>query len=122
VAASPVNSGAPINKIARLTAGAAVLLILIILGVLLVPPYAANWRLQSYVNDLVDDPETAKLPAETVRTRILNQAAGLGLPVQGDDVHVGITEGAVKIDVLYIIHVDLAGYTVDLHFRPAAGS
>jgi hypothetical protein len=24
--------------------------------------------------------------------------------------------------VLYIVHVDVAGYTVDLHFRPAAGS
>jgi hypothetical protein len=122
VAPSPVNPEAPINKIARLIAGAAILLILIVLGVLLVPPYAANWRLQSYVNDLVDDPETAKLPPEIVRTRVLNQAAGLGLPVRGDDVHVGVTEGAVKIDVLYIVHVDLAGYTVDLHFRPAAGS
>ena len=31
------------------------------------------------------------------------------------------TQGAVKIDVLYIVHVDLAGYTVDLHFRPSGG-
>jgi hypothetical protein len=115
-------SPAPFNRRARLISGAAVLLILIILGVLLVPPYAANWRLQSYVNDLVDDPGTAKLPAEAVRTRVLNQAAGLGLPVHGEDVQVGVTDGVVKIDVLYIVHVDVAGYTVDLHFRPAAGS
>jgi len=106
----------------RLIAGAAVLLILAVVGVLLIPPYAANWRLQSYVNDLVDDPATAKLPAEAVRTRVLNQAAGLGLPVHGDDVHVGVTQGALRIDVLYIVHVDVAGYTIDLHFRPAAGS
>jgi hypothetical protein len=106
----------------RLLAGAAVLLILIVLGVLLVPPYAANWRLQSYVNDLVDDPGTAQLPPETVRTRVLNQAAGLGLPVHSDDVQVAVSQGAVKIDVLYIVHVDVVGYTVDLHFRPAAGS
>jgi len=105
-----------------LIAGAAVLLILAVVGVLLIPPYAANWRLQSYVNDLVDDPATAKLPAEAVRTRVLNQAAGLGLPVHGDDVHVGVTQGALRIDVLYIVHVDVAGYTIDLHFRPAAGS
>jgi hypothetical protein len=111
----------PVNKVTRLVAGIAVLLILIILGALLVPPYAANWRLQSYVNDLVDDPGTAKLPPEAVRARVLNQAAGLGLPVHDDDVHVGLTDGVVKIDVLYIVHVDVAGYTVDLHFRPAAG-
>src|SRR5271170_5706773 len=102
-------------------AGAAVLLILLIVGVLLIPPYAANWRLQSYVNALVDDPATAKKPAEAVRIQVLNEAASLGLPVHGEDVHVVVTEGAVKIDVLYIMHVDVAGYTVDLHFRPAGG-
>lgn len=106
----------------RLVAGAAVLLILVVVGVLLVPPYAANWRLQSYVNDLVDDPGTGKLPPEAVKTRVLNQAASLGLPVHGEDIHVGITQGTVRIDVLYIVHVDLAGYTIDLHFRPTAGS
>jgi hypothetical protein len=53
---------------------------------------------------------------------VLNEAAGLGLPVHSEDVHVGITQGAVNIDVLYIVHVDLAGYTIDLHFRPTAGT
>jgi len=112
-----VNDRAP-----RLIAGVAVLLILASVGVLLVPPYAANWRLQNYVTSLVDDPATAKKPAEAVRTEVLNEAAGLGLPVHGEDVRVGMTDGVVRIDVLYIIHVDVAGYTVDLHFRPAAGS
>jgi hypothetical protein len=42
--------------------------------------------------------------------------------VNSDDVHVDVAQGAVRIDVLYIVHVDVAGYTVDLHFRPAAGS
>jgi hypothetical protein len=115
-------ASSPTNRTARLIAGAAVLLILIILGVLLLPPYAANWRLQSYVNDLVDDPGTAQLPADALRSRIVNQAAGLGLPVHSDDVRVAVTQGTVKIDVLYIVHVDVAGYTVDLHFRPAAGT
>jgi hypothetical protein len=110
------------TNLPRLIAGGLVLLILLILGAFLVPPYAANWRLQSYVNDLVDDPSTAKRPPELVRAQVLNQAAGLGLPVRPEDVHVGVNQGAVNIDILYIVHVDLAGYTVDLHFRPAAGS
>jgi hypothetical protein len=110
------------NKAARLIAGATVLLILLIVGVLLIPPYAANWRLQSYINDLADDPATAKHSADAVRTQVLNQAAGLGLPVHGDDVHVSVAQGAVNIGVLYIVHVDVAGYTIDLHFRPTAGS
>ncbi len=105
----------------RLIAGAAVLLILIVLAVVLIPPYAANWKLQSYVNDLVEDSSTAKRPAEAVRMQVINKAAALGLPVNGDDVHVAISEGAVKIDVLYIMQVSMAGYAVDLHFRPGAG-
>jgi hypothetical protein len=112
----------PVAKTARLILGALVLLILIVIGAFLVLPYAANWRLQGYLNDLADDPATAKNSAETVRTKVLNEAAGLGLPVHSEDVHVGVTQGTVSIDVLYIVHVDVAGYTIDLHFRPAAGN
>jgi hypothetical protein len=112
----------PPNKVLRLIAGAAVLVIMLVLGVLLIPPYAANWRLQSYINDLADDPATAKTSAQAIRTQVLNQAAGLGLPVHGDDVKVSVAQGVVDIGVLYIVHVDVAGYTIDLHFRPTAGS
>jgi hypothetical protein len=112
----------PGNKRARLIGGVAVLLILLVFGVLLIPPYAANWRLQSYINDLADDPATAKTSAQAIRTQVLNQAAGLGLPVHGEDVQVSIAQGVVDIGVLYIVHVDIAGYTIDLHFRPTAGS
>jgi hypothetical protein len=111
-----------LSKLARVIAGCAVLLTLTIVAAFLIPPYAANWRLQSYLNDLADDPGTGKNSAATIRTQVLNEAAGLGLPVHSEDVHVGITQGAVNIDVLYIVHVDLAGYTIDLHFRPTAGS
>jgi len=105
----------------RLIAGATVLLILIGVGVVLIPPYASNWELQSYVNDLVEDSSTSKRPAESVRAQIVNKAAELGLPVGDDDVHVAISQGTVKIDVLYMMQVNVAGYAVDLHFRPAAG-
>jgi hypothetical protein len=112
-----VTSRAP-----RLIAGAAVLLILAGLGVVLFPPYAANWELQSYVNGLVEDSSTGKRPAEVVRAAVVNKAAALGLPVSADDVHVAITGGAVRIDVLYMVQVSIAGYAIDLHFRPGSGA
>jgi hypothetical protein len=105
----------------RLIAGATVLLILIGVGVFLIPPYATNWELQGYVNDLVEDASTPRRPVEVVRAQVVNKAAALGLPVSDDDVHVDIAQGRVKIDVLYIVQVNVAGYAVDLHFRPAAG-
>ncbi len=106
----------------RLIAGAAVLLILIGLGVVLIPPYAANWKLQGYVNALADDASTSKRTEESVRAQVVSEAAALGLPVSSDDVQVAISQGTVKIDVLYMVQVSVIGYAVDLHFRPAAGS
>jgi hypothetical protein len=105
-----------------LIAGAAVLLILIGLGVALIPPYSRNWQLQSYVNDLVEDSSTSKRPAEVVRAQVVKKAATLGLPVSDDDVQVDISQGVLKIEVLYMVQVNVAGYAIDLHFRPGAGA
>ena len=66
-------------------------------------------------------PATASLPPDTIRERVVNRAAALGLPVHSADVQVKQVHNAIRIDVLYVVHVDVATYTVDLHFRPAAG-
>jgi hypothetical protein len=111
----------PRARLARVIAGVAVLLILAAIGVVLTPPYVENWKLQRYVNELIDDPATAGQPPETTRAKVVNKAAALGLPVHDDDVQVTRSQNAVRIDVLYLVHIDVAGYTVELHFRPAAG-
>jgi hypothetical protein len=105
----------------RKIAGIAVLLVLAAIGAMLLPPYIQNWKLQRYVNGLVDDPATATQPAEVIRDEVVARGGALGLPVHAGDVQVSRPQNSVRIDVLYIVHVDLAGYSVDLHFRPAAG-
>jgi hypothetical protein len=107
--------------ILRKIAGVLVLLILASIGALLVPPYIQNWKLQRYVNGLVDDPATASQPSQVIQKEVVTRSAALGLPVQPGDVQVSRPQNSVRIDVLYIVHVDFAGYSVDLHFRPAAG-
>lgn len=109
------------SRFLRPAAGAAVLLMLALIALLLIPPYVQNWKLQRFVNELHDDPAAAAQPVDAIRVRILNRAAALGLPVHNNDVHVTQSSGALRIDVLYVVHVDVAGYAVDLHFRPAAG-
>ena len=104
----------------RLAAGVVVLLILAFIGLVLSPSYVANRKLQRYISELSQNPPAAA-PAESVRAAIVNKAASLGLPVRSDDVHVEVSPGGVRIQVLYLVRVDVAGYTVDLHFRPAAG-
>ena len=106
---------------ARLAAGVAVLGILAAIGVVLVPPYVANWNLQRYVNALIEDPATINRPLAGIQAQVASKAAALGAPLRQEDVHVTLSGNALEIDALYVVHVDIAGYTVDLHFRPAAG-
>jgi hypothetical protein len=105
----------------RVMAGLAVLLVLIVIAIFLVPPYVANWNLERYVNALTEDPAEIKQPPAAIQAQVAGKAASLGLPLHAEDVRVTISGNALEIDALYVVHVDLAGYTVDLHFRPAAG-
>jgi hypothetical protein len=107
--------------ILRKVAGVAVLLVLIAIGILLTPPYIQNWKLQRFVNGLVDDPATVSQSSDTIRNEIVTRAGALGIPLRPADVQVARPQNAIRVDVLYIVHIDFAGYSVDLHFRPAAG-
>jgi hypothetical protein len=111
----------PAARVLRPIAGVAVLLILAAIAVILIPPYVENFKLQRFVNELIDDPATSNLPPEAIRERVVSRSAALGIPVHAEDVQVRQIHNAIRIDVLYVVHVDVASYTVDLHFRPAAG-
>ncbi len=109
------------QRMLRKIAGITVLVIFGAIGIVLIPPYVENWKLQRYVNELVDDPGTAALQPEVIRAKVVSRAASLGLPVRDGDVQITRVQDAVRINVLYLVHVDVAGYSVDLHFRPTAG-
>jgi hypothetical protein len=104
----------------RVVAGVGVLALLVLIGVLLVPPYVENWKLQRFLNDLHDDPATAQKPADLLRANVVNKAGELGLPVHSDDIRVSREGDELHIEVLYVVHIDMAMYSVDLHFRPAS--
>jgi hypothetical protein len=108
-------------RLLRVATGVLVLLALAAIGVVLIPPYAANWHLQRYLNGLIDDPSTAQQAPDAIRAEVLQKAVSLGVPLTAQDVQITPSHNAIRIDALYLVHVDIAGYTVDLHFRPAAG-
>ncbi len=83
----------------------------------LVPAYLRNMELQHYLDSAVD---RAQSPQALVADAV-NKAAQLGLPVRASDVRVSRIEGGLRVDILYVIRVDLPLYTVDLHFHPSAG-
>ena len=105
----------------RKVAGVVVLLVLVAIGAVLTPPYIQNCKLQRYVNGLVDDAATASQSPDVIRDEVVARANQLAIPLRAADVQVARQQNAIRIDVLYIVHVDVAGYSVDLHFRPAAG-
>jgi hypothetical protein len=106
----------------RIAAGVALLVLLALLAVLLTPPYYENWKLQRYLSALAHDPASAHRSSDLLRALVVDKAAGMGIPVRTGDVHVTQGPNSTRIEVLYVIHIDLPVHTVDLHFRPAAAA
>ena len=106
----------------RQAAGVAVLAVLAILGVRLIPIYLHNQELQQFVEDVTHRAAAPTSSDDVLRSWILTKAADLELPVVADNVHIQRTVNSVRIEVRYVVRVDLPLYTVDLHFYPGAGS
>jgi hypothetical protein len=102
----------------RVIAGVGVLVVLTVVIAVLIPPYFENMRFQRDLDDLVTQTDSP----EILRAQVLNRAAQLGLPVQAGNVKVSRSGNGLRVEIVYIIRVDLPLYTVDLHFHPAAGS
>ncbi len=94
------------------------LVVLAAIGVMLIPPYFENMRLQRYLDTVVQ----GQRPPDMLRAEIVNKAGQLGLPVREGDIRVVPKGNGVRVDIVYVIRVDLPLYTVDLHFHPSAGT
>ena len=106
----------------RIAAALVVVAGLALFGVKVVPIYIHNLQLQSFVGTLAVRPENLSTNDDLLRAQVLQQAHALDLPVQPGDVRIVRSGDVLRIDVRYIVRVDLPGYTVDLHFYPGAGS
>jgi hypothetical protein len=106
----------------RIAAGTGVLGVLGFLGVQLVPVYFRNLELQRFVEETTHRVENQTKPDDFLRTSILQKSAELGLPVRAGNVQVKRSKDAMRVEVRYVVRVDLPLYTVDLHFYPGAGS
>jgi hypothetical protein len=106
----------------RIAAGVVVIAGLAFFGMRLVPLYLRNFELQRYVDGITHRVNNNTQSDDVLRTEILEKAAVLDLPVTAENVQIKHTGAGVRIDVRYVIRVDLPMYTVDLHFYPGAGS
>jgi hypothetical protein len=80
-----------------------------------------NYELQEFLDSVAVQATVQSPPmtAEAVQDEILAKTGALGLPVERKDIKVSISR-AVRIDLDYMVYVDLKFYTVPLHFTPSA--
>jgi len=106
----------------RLAAGGLILAAMAAVFAMMVPPYIDNFRLQRSLEEFVAQPAARAMTEDVIRANVANRAAQLGLPLQTNQVRVDKGTDHLRVEVLYAVRVDLLLYSVDLHFRPAAGS
>jgi hypothetical protein len=104
----------------RIAAGVAVLLGMLVLAARLLPSYLRNLEFQNALIGVLQQATDSKGSDETIVLGVLEQAARLGLRVDGKDVHVRRAHGRLEVEVLYDVPAALPLYSVDLHFRPRA--
>ena len=90
------------------------------LGAKIIPPFFENYQFQDAVkNEATLDTYTSKNESD-IRTAVFRKAQDLEIPITEEQIHVqrqGMQgSGLIIIRAPYIVHVDLPGYPMDLHF------
>jgi len=106
----------------RIAAGASVLALLGFFAFQLAPLYLDNLELQRFVEQTTQRVENQTHSDDLLRTWVVEKAASLDLPVKASNVQVRRSPNRMRIDVRYVVRVDLPIYTVDLHFTSGAGT
>jgi hypothetical protein len=113
-----------------MVAAAAVLAALVFFIGSFAPLYFRNLRLQNFVAGIPrragNEARSGSPPSDDLlRAWVLDAARGLDLPVTAENIRIQrspATASVERIEVRYLVRVDLPGYTVNLHFYPGAGS
>jgi len=89
-------------------------------GAKIIPPFFDNYQFQDAVkNEATLDTYTSKNEND-IRTSVFRKAQDLDIPITEEQIHVqrqGMQgSGLIIIRAPYVVHVDLPGYPMDLHF------
>ena len=98
------------------------LVVLVVMAVRLTPPLFENRQLRTYLEQIAASRESATLPLEMLRIRIVGKARQMGLPVRADDVRVTRGPTGLSIDIRYVVSVDVYVSTIDLHLHARGGA
>ena len=86
----------------------------------LVPPYFNNYQFQDFLKDEATHDSYSTKPEADIRAAVFRKAQDLDIPLTEDGIRVtrfgAQNNGTVLIQAPYVVHVDLPGYPMDLHF------
>lgn len=105
----------------RMFLGIFVIVAAVYLGAVLAPPYFDNYQFQDAVkNEATLDTYTTKTEND-IRTAVFKKAQDFDIPISEEQIHVqrqGMQgSGIIVINAPYVVHIDLPGYPMDLHFN-----
>ena len=100
--------------------GIFVIVAAVYVGAKLVPPYFNNYQFKDAVKDEATRDSYSPKNEQAIRTAIFKQAQNYDIPISEDDIVVqrsGLQfNGTVSVRAVYVVHVDLPMYPLDLHF------
>jgi hypothetical protein len=107
----------------KLLFGIFVIVASVFLGAELVPVYYANYQFKDIIASEATLQTYTTKPEAEIQDGIFKKAQELQIPLSKDQIKVsrhGTTgTGSLSIRAPYIVHVDLPGYPLDLHFDPS---
>ena len=93
----------------------------IYVSIKLIPPYFNNYQFQDWIKEEATHDSYAAKSEGDIRTAVLKKAQEYDIPLTEEGIHVVRSgnqfSGNVSIQAPYVVHVDLPGYPLDLHFN-----
>jgi hypothetical protein len=84
------------------------------------PPYFNAYQFQDAIKDEATHDSYAPKSEEDIQESVFKKAQDLDIPIAKDAIkvqHLGMQfNGTIIIHAAYVVHVDLPGYPLDLHF------
>lgn len=104
----------------KLIFGILVIVTAVYVGAVLIPVYYANYEFQDTIRTEATLQTYTSKPEPDIQDTIYKKAQDLEIPVAKDQIkvqrHGNQGTGSLSIRAPYIVHVNLPGYTMDLHF------
>jgi len=97
-----------------------VLILAVILGIKLVPPFVSDYQLQDRLLTEARFATVNRRGEEELRNIIFQQIQDLEIPAKREAIKIEMSSRYVRISVEYTVPVDLWVYRTELHFNPAS--